>query len=187
MAGIFSLFDHARLPGWSARFAGPMTRVAFLTFLTLMGAAGGLGPRAASAAGGGTPDATATGDLPAIRKSGTLRLLVTAPEHLQRAGDPKREELALAVAFAKKLGLRADPVVVSDRSQLIPALRAGRGDVIVGSLAVTPERAKEVAFTRPVRRVAQQVVVPKTDRGIRRPSDLAGKTVTVRAPGSSRA
>ena len=114
----------------------------------------------------------------------TLRLLVTAPEHLQRAGDPKREELALAVAFARKLGLRAVPVVVSDRSQLIPALRAGRGDVIVGSLAVTPERAEEIAFTRPVRLVAQQVVVPKADRSIRRPADLAGKTVTVRASSS---
>ena len=184
MAGISGLLDHGRLPGWPARIAGPAARAAFLSALLLMGPSSSLAPRTAFAAGGGTPDATATGDLPAIRKSGTLRLLVTAPEHLQRAGDPKREELALAVAFAKKLGLRADPVVVSDRSQLIPALRAGRGDVIVGSLAVTPERAKEVAFTRPVRRVAQQVVVPKTDRGIRRPSDLAGKTVTVRASSS---
>ena len=184
MVGIPGLLDHGRLPGWPARIAGPAARAAFLSTLLLMGPSSSLAPRTAFAAGGGTPDGTATGDLPAIRKSGTLRLLVTAPEHLQRAGDPKREELALAVAFAKKLGLRADPVVVSDRSQLIPALRAGRGDVIVGSLAVTPERANEVAFTRPVRRVAQQVVVPKTDRGIRRPSDLAGKTVTVRASSS---
>ena len=74
--------------------------------------------------------------------------------------------------------------MVSDRSQLIPALRAGRGDVIVGSLAVTPERAAEIAFTRPVRFVAQQVVVPKADRSVRRPADLAGKTVTVRASSS---
>ena len=76
------------------------------------------------------------------------------------------------------------PVVVSDRSQLIPALRAGRGDIIVGSLAITPERAEEIAFTRPVRFVAQEVVVPKSDRSVKEPADLAGKTVTVRASSS---
>ena len=130
------------------------------------------------------PGPAATGDLPAIQKSGVLRLLVTGSEHLQRAGDPKREELALAVAFARKLDLRAVPVVISDRSQLIPALRAGQGDVIVGSLAITPERAEVIAFTRPVRYVAQQVVVPKADRSLKRPADLAGKTVTVRASSS---
>ena len=152
-----------------------------LSLSLLAGTLGGLTLLAGRSAGAAE---TATGDLPAIRTSGTLRLLVTAPDHLQRGGDPKREELALAMAFARKLELRAIPVVVSDRSQLIPALRAGRGDVIVGSLAVTPERAKAIAFTRPVRFVAQQVVVPKADRTVRRPADLAGKTVTVRASSS---
>ena len=136
------------------------------------------------AAAAEAPGPAATVDLPEIRKTGTLRLLVTAPEHLQRAGDPKREELALAVAFAQKVGLRAVTVPVPDRGQLIPALRAGRGDVIVGSLAITAERAAEIAFTRPVRHVSQQVVVPKADRSVRRVADLAGKTVTVRASSS---
>ena len=88
------------------------------------------------------------------------------------------------MAFAQKVGLRAVTVVVPERSQLIPALRAGRGDVIVGSLAITAERAAEIAFTRPVRHVSQQVVVPKADRSVRRLADLAGKTVTVRASSS---
>src|SRR5262249_16665575 len=98
--------------------------------------------------------------------------------------DPKREELALAMAFAARLGLRAVPVVVSDRSQLIPALRAGHGDVIVGSLAITPDRAQEIAFSRPGRFVAQHVGGPQAARTVRRPADLAGKTVTVRASSS---
>jgi membrane-bound lytic murein transglycosylase F len=156
-------------------------RVGILSLSTLVAVASSLGPLRWPALAAETGP---TGDLPAIRKAGALRLLVTAPEHLQRASDPKREELALAVSFARKLGLRAVPVVVSDRSQLIPALQAGRGDVIVGSLAITPERAAEIAFTRPVRYVSQQVVVPKADRSVRRPADLAGKTVTVR-PSSS--
>ena len=168
----------------TGRPPGVAWRVVALSLTVLAGALSGqvmLGRGSAAAAE--APD-VATGDLPAIRSAGALRLLVTAPEHLQRAGDPKREELALAIAFARKLGLRAIPIVVSDRSQLIPALRAGRGDVIVGSLAVTPERAAAIAFTRPVRFVVQQVVVPKADRSVRRSADLAGKTVTVRASSS---
>ena len=184
MAGVLSVLDHGRLRGVPVRFAGTTARIALLSTVALAGASWSLGPLGASAAAVTTPGPAATGDLPAIQKSGVLRLLVTAPEHLQRAGDPKREELALAVAFARKLDLRAVPVVISDRSQLIPALRAGQGDVIVGSLAITPERADLIAFTRPVRHVAQQVVVPKADRGLKRPADLAGKTVTVRASSS---
>jgi peptidoglycan lytic transglycosylase F len=160
-------------------------RIAMLPLAALAVGAWGpapLGPR--TSADAATAGALSTADLPAIRKTGTLRLLVTAPEHLQRAGDPKREELALAVAFARKLGLRTVPTVVSDRSQLIAALRAGHGDVIVGSLAITPERAREIAFSRPIRFVAQQVVVQKADRTVKGPADLAGKTVTVRASSS---
>ncbi|HEY7138921.1 MAG TPA: transporter substrate-binding domain-containing protein [Methylomirabilota bacterium] len=164
-----------------ARFAGSAARLARLSAMLLACAAWSLAPIGTAAA---PVPSVATGDLPAIQRAGVLRLLVTAPEQLQRAGDPKKEELALAVAFARKLGLRAVPVVVSDRSQLIPALRAGRGDIVVGSLAITPERAEQVAFSRPVRYVAQQVVVPKADRSLRRPADLAGKTVTVRASSS---
>ncbi len=168
--------------------ARPIRRTAAWTgrsvSLSLMVLGGMLGGETSAGARPAGAEALATGDLPAIRKAGALRLLVTAPEHLQRAGDPKREELALAVAFARKLELRAIPIAVSDRSQLIPALRAGRGDVIVGSLAVTPERADAVAFTRPVRFVAQLVVVPKAERAVRRPADLAGRTVTVRASSS---
>jgi membrane-bound lytic murein transglycosylase F len=160
------------------RIAG---RIGILSLSTLVAVSSSVVPLAWPALAAETGP---TADLAAIRKTGAIRLLVTAPEHLQRAGDPKREELALAVTFARKLELRAVPVVVADRSQLIPALRAGRGDVIVGSLAITPERAEEIAFTRPVRYVSQQVVVPKADRSIRRPADLAGKTVTVR-PSSS--
>jgi membrane-bound lytic murein transglycosylase F len=181
MAGTSGLLDNARFPGWPARIAGP---AALLSALLVMGWPVGLAPRAASAASGPASEAAATGDLSAILKSGTLRLLVTAPEHLQRAGDPKRDELALAVAFARKLELRAVPVVISDRSELIPALRAGRGDVIIGSLAITPDRAEQILFTRPVRLVTQEVVVPKADRSIRKLADLAGKTVTVRASSS---
>ena len=184
MAGVLSGLERERFRFVPVRFAGTTVRIAFLSIVALAVASWSPAPRGAASASVPATGPAATGDLSAIQKSGVLRLLVTGPEHLQRAGDPKRDELALAVAFARKLGLRAVPVVISDRSQLIPALRAGQGDVIVGSLAITPERAEVIAFTRPVRYVAQQVVVPKADRSLKRPADLAGKTVTVRASSS---
>jgi peptidoglycan lytic transglycosylase F len=184
MTGIPSALDRSRLssePTWVLAAAGRLARLFSVVLAVMFSGWVSLLPPPAAAE---SPGLAATGDLPEIRKTGRLRLLVTAPEHLQRAGDPKREELALAVAFAQKAGLRAIPVVVPERSELIPALRAGRGDVIVGSLAITHERAAEIAFTRPVRHVSQQVVVPKADRSVRRRADLAGKTVTVRASSS---
>jgi peptidoglycan lytic transglycosylase F len=143
--------------------------------------------RSSRAAGPSTagPDAgVPIGDLSEIRKKGTIRFLVTDPEYLKRAGDPRADELELALAFARKLNLRGVPVVVADRSRLIPALIAGQGDVVVAALAITPERAEQIAFTRPIRFVRQQVVVRAGDRSVRRLEDLAGRTVTVRESSS---
>jgi membrane-bound lytic murein transglycosylase F len=184
MAGIPSALDRSRSRSEPTSVLAPPGRLALLSTVMLAVVVSGWVSLPRPAAAAEAPGSAATGDLPEIRKTGRLRLLVTAPEHLQRAGDPKREELALAVAFAQKAGLRAVPVVVPERSELIPALQAGRGDVIVGSLAITHERAAQIAFTRPVRHVSQQVVVPKADRRVRRLADLAGKTVTVRASSS---
>jgi peptidoglycan lytic transglycosylase F len=131
-----------------------------------------------------SPAYVLTGDLAEIRKRGAIRFLVTDRDYQKRAGDPRADELELAMAFARKLDLQGLPVVVAERSRLIPELIAGRGDVVVAALAVTPERAERVAFTRPIRFVRQQVVVPAGERRIRRPEDLTARTVTVRESSS---
>src|SRR5688500_15101148 len=107
-----------------------------------------------SAFAAGAP--ASTGDLPEIQKRGSLRLLVTGgAEYLPRSGDPRSTERSLAEQLARKLGVEAVYVPVADSSELIPELLAGKGDVIVAALAVTPERAEKIAFTRALRLVKQ--------------------------------
>lgn len=130
------------------------------------------------------------GDLPAITAKQKIRFLVAAtPDHLPRAGDPRTLDVALAEDFAAKLGLEAVIVPVVERDRLFAELNAGRGDVVIASLAITKARQQEVAFTRPLRVVKELVVVAKKVAGndgakIREPKDLGGKKVTVR-PSSS--
>ncbi|HYB43393.1 MAG TPA: transporter substrate-binding domain-containing protein, partial [Candidatus Methylomirabilis sp.] len=52
--------------------------------------------------------------------------------------------------------------------------------VIIGSLAITAERSKRIAFSRPIRFVDQLVVVRTSDTSIQELADLAGQEVTVR-------
>lgn len=126
-----------------------------------------------------------TGDLPAIVGKKKIRFLVpAAPDHLPRAGDPRALDLALAEDFAAKLGIEAVVVPIVERDKLLSELAAGRGDVVVGSMAITKERLEKVAFTRPLRVVRELVVVSKKNEKIREAKDLAGKKVTVR-PSSS--
>ena len=128
---------------------------------------------------------TAATDLKEIQKAKQLKILVHGgADFLPRNGDPKIAEEQLAREFAQKLGLEPVIIPVAEQSQLIDELIAGRGDLIASSLAVTVERSARIAFTRPVRFVAQMLVVPVAEKGLNKPEDLAGKVVTVR-PSSS--
>lgn len=79
----------------------------------------------------------------------------------------------------------ARPVTVElypvSRDRLIPALLAGEGDIAAGDITVTPERAKLVAFTTPVLRDVQEIIVTSDDvPDITSPEALSGMTVTAR-------
>jgi membrane-bound lytic murein transglycosylase F len=69
---------------------------------------------------------------------------------------------------------------VAEQDDLMTELTEGRGDVIVGSLAITAERGKRIIFSRPIRFIDQLVIVRAGDTSIQQLSDLAGKEVTVR-------
>lgn len=55
-------------------------------------------------------------------------------------------DVDMCVAIAEELGLEADPVTAPFNS-LIAGLQANRADAIIGSLAVTEEREKQVLFS----------------------------------------
>lgn len=132
-----------------------------------------------------TDHAASTGDLDEIKKRGVLRVLIRQPDgQLPRSGSPLEAEKLLAAEFAGKLNLKVAYVEVPSRSELLPWLRRGEGDVVAASLQKTVARSKEAAFTRQVRLVRQQLVVPAGKSGIKAPEDLAGMTVTVRRSSS---
>ncbi len=123
-----------------------------------------------------------TGDLPQIRTHGRLRLLVPRRllgERLVRRGPPTEVALELAQDFARTVDLAPAIIYVEDRDDLIPRLLAGKGDIIVAPLTVTPERAKQIAFTAPVDIVREQVVTRTEDKDLNRPAQLAGRRVAV--------
>jgi len=66
------------------------------------------------------------------------------------------------------------------RARLIPELLAGHGDVVAADLTVTPERARQVAFTVPAARDVDEVIVtgPRAPP-LRTLEDLAGKEIYV--------
>lgn len=130
------------------------------------------------------PEPPFTGDLPALRKRGVLRILVegTDEDFLPRQGTPRSQDRAMLERFAAKHSLTAEFIAVERFDQLIPSLREGRGDVIAADLTVTPERSTELAFTRPLALVNEVVVGKRGTTGLpRKPEELAARTVHVRA------
>ena len=126
-----------------------------------------------------------SGDLPEIKEKGFIRFLVYGEAgYLARDGDPRVAEQALASEFAKKLGLEPLFVPVAEQEDLISELNEGNADVIVASLAITPERSERIAFSRPIRFVDQLVVIRASDTSIQSLEDIDGQGVTVRASSS---
>jgi membrane-bound lytic murein transglycosylase F len=128
---------------------------------------------------------TLKGDLADIKRKGFLRILFHGEaDHLPRNGDPRAAERALAEELAARLGVTPTFISVAEQDDLITELNDGHGDMIIGSLAITAERSKRVAFSRPIRFVDQLVIVRTSDTSVQELADLAGRDVTVRESSS---
>jgi len=126
-------------------------------------------------------------DLVAIRERSSLRVLLprqNGTEHLPRRGRPVESERAYAAKLARELGVAVEWVYVDTFDELLPALLAGRGDLVVDNLTVTPSRRERVSFSAPVAVVRQQIVCRADDVPLRGPADLVGRRVVVRRSSS---
>jgi len=124
---------------------------------------------------------TLKGDQAEIKAKGWIRFLVHGEvDYLPRAGDPRGAERALAEELANRLGVKHVFISVPEQDDLIAQLNDGHGDAIVGSLAITADRSRRIAFSRPIRFVDQLVVVRASDTSVQELADLAGQNVTVR-------
>jgi ABC-type amino acid transport substrate-binding protein len=92
-------------------------------------------------------------DLADLKARGTLRVVVAAdeaPETFDPRGGPRPGfERELVESFARLQGVGVEAVPVRNYWDRIPALLAGKGDMIV-AIFDTPERRQQVAFTTEV-------------------------------------
>ena len=109
-------------------------------------------------------------DLAEIKARGTLRALMTNedyPEWFSLKGGPDPGfERELLEGFAQLHRLELEVVFVPSFDATLPALRAGRGDLIPGIID-TPARRKQIAFTSevlPSRYVAVSLATPGAPR-----------------------
>ena len=86
---------------------------------------------------------------------------------------------ALVRRFADEHFLDIDWVEVERWDDLLPALVAGKGDLVAADLTVTEIRKDLVAFTVPVHRTREHIVARSGDR-IESLTDLAGREITIR-------
>lgn len=123
------------------------------------------------------------GDFDNILREGKLRILVpqdfTSVNYLPRKKSPLAEQQRIAEEFALSHGLKPELVLVKNFAELIPALVAGKGDIIINNLTINDQRRKKISFSVSVAHVREQVIVRADDDRVKRVRDLSGKTVMV--------
>ena len=123
------------------------------------------------------------GDFIDILQRGKLRILLprdfTSVSYLPRRRSPLAEQQRIAEEFALSHGLIPELVLVDNFAKLIPALEAGKGDIIINNLTINSQRLEKIAFSVPVDHVYEQVIVRADDASIKQVSDLNGKKVMV--------
>lgn len=123
------------------------------------------------------------GDFTDILRQGKLRILLSrdfsSADFLPRRGSRLAEQQHIAEEFALSHGLIPELILVDNFSKLIPALEAGRGDIIVDNLTINDSRRRRIAFSVPVDHVREQIIVARQDKSVQRVRDLDGKSVMV--------
>lgn len=120
-------------------------------------------------------------DLAEILKRGTLRIIVpsnlSGGLFLPRSDSPMDKQQALAIGFARSLGVKPEIVPVLSFRDMLPALKEGRGDILVANMTITEKRKEKLAFSVPVDHAHQVVIVGKQNTGIKITKDLKGKSL----------
>ena len=127
----------------------------------------------APAAGAQTPaELKAKGEL-------TIGMLVDFPPYgtMNSSNQPDGYDADVARLLAKDLGLKLKLVPVTGPNR-IPFLLTNKVDLLVASLAITPERAKQVQFSQPYA-AASVIVYGDKKASIKAAADLKGKRVGV--------
>lgn len=107
---------------------------------------------------------------------------VTVPYSYAKNGKFAGLDMELIYRFAAQIG-RPVKVEVMNFGGLIPALTSGKLDIIANSIMITPERAKEVAFSDSYYSIGSTLLARKEhlaeERTLSSISDMRGKRVAV--------
>ena len=116
-----------------------------------------------------------------IKKKGeiTVGLLVDFPPYgtVNSANEPDGYDADVARLLAKDWGVKLKLVPVTGPNR-IPFLLTNKVDVLIASLAITPERAKQVQFSKPYA-AATIVLLAGKKANVKGPADLKGLKVGV--------
>jgi polar amino acid transport system substrate-binding protein len=128
---------------------------------------------------------TAQAAAPSFVKGGSVTLCTDptyAPmEFFEHAGDkqPVGFDIDLARALAKRWGAQLR-IITLEFTGLLPGVQAGRCDMVLSGTFITPERLKNFSGVPYI--VSSMVLMAKADqKGVAKPEDLAGKTLSVQA------
>ncbi len=135
-----------------------------------------------------------TGDLDGVLDRGFVRVLVT-PSRTNFFFDHKDLrgfDVEWMDAFEKQLNAgrrRSDRVQViwvpKPFGALLPALKAGLGDIAIGGMTVLPSRQQGIVFSDPYMTGVDEVIVHHREvEGLKSLDDLAGRTITLRTHSS---
>jgi polar amino acid transport system substrate-binding protein len=136
---------------------------------------------AALAAGSLLPGLASAQTLAALKKKGsiTIGMLVDFPPYgiLNSSNQPDGYDADVAKLLAKDWGVKANIVPVTGPNR-IPYLLTGKVDMLIASLAITPERAKQVLFSKPYS-AASIVLYGVAKTNMKTPADLKGLRIGV--------
>jgi polar amino acid transport system substrate-binding protein len=115
-------------------------------------------------------------------KAGTLTMATSATlppmAYSDQQGNLKGLRIDLGNELAKRLCLKAEFVNIA-YATMVPGLKGGRFDLIDAGMFVTPERRK-ILFMLPYESLAVSIsTAAKSDMGIKKIDDLAGKAISV--------
>lgn len=125
-----------------------------------------------------------TEDLAGIKKRGVLRVLTrnNAANYFLWRGELLGFEYDLVREFAKQNNLRVEMIVPPSRKDLLPWLQQGRGDLVAASLTNSDAyKNSTMVFSRKTNKVTEMLVARADESDFKSISDLAGRTVVVRA------
>lgn len=128
--------------------------------------------------------------LDAIRRAGKLRIGCEAtypPFTYRDRGEIVGYDVELATAMCRTLGVTPE-FIDTQWSGVIPALYAGRFDIIMSSMSYTKARLERVAFSIPYAEAGQALLIRSRDAGaIKGIEDMSGRSLGVKlgSPGET--